>query len=89
MATLIKASGTEIEVHPKGQHFTLEELQSIVEGYIEMITIDKEFSMILNEERKLMCLPYNEKATRIYHKVRYTDDVIVGNVLICNNIELE
>lgn len=89
MATLIKSNGTEVEVHPKGDFFNLEELQKYVGGYIELVTIDKEFLMIVNEEGKLMCLPQNEKATRLYHKVRYTEDVIVGDVLVCNNTEIE
>ena len=89
MATLIKSNGTEIEVHPTGKCFSLEELQSFVGGYIEFVAIDKEFYMIVNEEGKLMCLPKNEKATRLYHRVRYTEDVIVGDVLVCNNTEVE
>ena len=89
MATLIKSNGTEVEIHPNSKFFSLEELQSFVGGYIEIVALDKEFYMVLNEEGKLKCLPKNDKATRLYHRVRYTDDVIVGNVLICNNTEIE
>ena len=90
MATLIKADGRECGLHPQnGSTFTLEELQNAVGGYIEIVEIDKEFDMVVNEEGKLQLLPLNETATRLYQRARYTDDVIVGNVLLCNKIEIE
>ena len=90
MALLIKSTGEEIQLHPnKGNIFTLRELQTVVDGYIEVVQISKEYCMIINEEGKLISLPKNEKATRLYQNVRYTDDFIVGDVLICNNEELK
>ena len=68
MATIYKADGTVIHnVTPEnGTNFQLSELQSIVEGYIEIIPA-KEPGMVLvcNEESKMLDLPRNEKATQL------------------------
>lgn len=89
MATLVKADGTHIEYKPTGDTFTLKELQEAVGGYIEIIHIDKEYDMVVNEEGKLYQLPINDVATRIFQRTRYTQDYIVGNVLICNKNQLQ
>ena len=89
MATLIKSDGSNVELNPfNGKDFSLEELQQAVGGYIEIVPIDKEFDMVVNEEGKLYGLPVNEQATRLYRRVRYTDDVIVGDVVLCNKEQL-
>ena len=51
---------------------TLEALQGIVEGYIEVVAVGGEVLMICNEEGKLNGLEYNFKLG---------NDFIVGNVL--------
>lgn len=38
---------------------TLEELQGAVGGYIESVTIATDAAIIVNEEGRLLCLPYN------------------------------
>ena len=85
MAQIIKADGTKIDVTPKnGTDFQLSELQEVVGGYIEIVeTIDKQI-MVVNEEGKLIGLPFNEEATRL---VRY--DVIVGDVLVCASSQVK
>lgn len=89
MATLITTDGKVKEITPQcGSAFTLEELQKAVGGYIEIVHIDRDFDMVVNEEGKLKMLPVNETATRLYRKARYTDDVIVGNALLCNQTEI-
>ena len=84
-AKLIKADGTEINKVPaNGKHFTLEELQSFVEGWIEVVWFKTKL-MIINEEGKLKQLPLNEKATLIYQKKKgITTDVIVGDAFYCD-----
>lgn len=59
----------------------LEEMQALVEGYIEALTGD-DFTMYINEEGKLNNLPVNEIATVIAreHHLIASFDVIVGNV---------
>lgn len=52
---------------------SLENLQRIVGGYIEMLAIDEENVLIVNEEGKLMNLEKNFKIP---------GDVIVGEVII-------
>lgn len=89
MAILIRSNGEEVRIYPKSKKFTLKELQSAVGGFIEVVRIDKDFIMVMDEEGKLKCLSENHTATRLYRNVRYTDDYIVGDVLICNNEELE
>lgn len=77
MAKIIRPDGTEIEVKPKnGTDFSLEELQSIVEGYIEPIYYEHAV-MVVNEEGFMKNLKPNWKATEI------AQQIIVGNVLIC------
>ncbi len=70
MATIYKSDGTVIhDVKPdNGTTFQLSELQSIVGGYIEIITA-KESGMVLvcNEDSKMLDLPRNEKATLLVH----------------------
>ena len=83
-ARIIYANGTEKEISPKnGKDFQLEELQKIVEGYIEVLPIHDGEIMIMNEEGKINGLPINKKATEIVSDI--VCDVIVGNVLICNS----
>ena len=66
MAQIIKSNGQVIETAPKnGTDFQLEELKSIVGGYIEIVNLRDGRLICLNEEGKLYNLPYNYKATDI------------------------
>ena len=88
MALLIKADGSEMEVHPaNGKCFTLEELQGFVGGYIQEIDVgDRE--MYLNEEGKYLNLPLNARATRLAVMAGIADtDFVVGSVVIGNSKE--
>lgn len=85
MATIYSEYAIQ-SVEPKnGKFFRLEELQAIVGGYIEVINLRDDKVMIINEEGKLMHLPYNHQATILAHSNRaiFPDDVIVGNALVC------
>lgn len=71
-------------VKPVGSKFTLKELQTEVEGYIEYYpTNNKKYKIIVNEEGLLMRLPLNKLASNIFgiHAV--------GNVLIVPNKLIE
>ena len=90
-AIYIRANGITRKVSPKkGGKFSLQELQGFVGGYIEILNLhdlgygDK--LMVLNEEGKLMGLPYNEAATILYRNSVCWDghDYIVGDVLLCD-----
>ena len=90
MAEIIKTDGTRQEVRPaNGAHFTLEEMQTIVEGYVEQVWLDENTTMFLNEEGKLEGLPFNIEATKVFLSHHPgTNDFIVGNVLVCNNNQI-
>jgi|CXWL01.1.fsa_nt_gi hypothetical protein len=84
---IITADGTHKDAKPaNGKDWQLYELQAIVRGNIEIIGINHPEwpynTMVLNEEGKLNGLPLNRDATVI--SGLYPDDVIVGNVLLCN-----
>ena len=90
MAIVIKTDGTKDALQPKNNKvFTLEELKSVVGGYIEIVQLTKDYLMVINEEGKLLDLPINVVATRVYRKSRNTEDFIVGDVLICSNKEID
>lgn len=91
MARIYKAHGEMINIEPKnGTDFSLEEMQAIVSGYIEIVYLQNEKIMVLNEEGKLKGLAINHEATRIFRKsYPYTNDVIVGDVLVCNETEVK
>ena len=88
-AKIIKADGTTIKVEPKnGTDFSLEELNEIVNGYIEIVWFrdGSDQIMVLNEEGKFEGLPYNHQATIIAQQgkaISLTDN-IVGDVLLCH-----
>lgn len=89
MATLIKSNGQEQKVSPlKGESFKLKELQNLVGGYIETIPVATDQLMVVNEEGKLLKLPFNQKATNIALE-NCVVDAIVGDVLICMSNEME
>lgn len=78
-----------IEVKPKsGKTFSLHELHSFVEGYIEIVELKDGKIMVVNEEGKLKDLPFNHAATKIYAETYSNRDVIVGNALVCESNEI-
>lgn len=89
MAVVIKTDGTMDALYPKNNKvFTLEEQKSVVGGYIEIVQLTEDYLMVINEEGRLLNLPINVIATRVYRASRNTEDFIVGNVLICSNKEI-
>ncbi len=96
MAKIIKTTGEEITVVPKnGKDFDLAEMQEIVGGHIEIVFlgINKETKklmiLVVNEEGKLNRLPFNSKATQLYHTCIGPYDVIVGDVLYCEHKQVK
>ena len=68
----------------KKESMTLEEMQKAVGGYIEIAYDDGKTQIICNEEGKLLGLPLNVEATRMWGELIGTipNDVLVGDVLI-------
>jgi hypothetical protein len=86
MAYLIKPgpNSEPIEVKPsKGTSFKLLELQTFVDGYIEIIpTNDPNFVICINEDGKGRKLRRNPVATRMVRERIALDDYIVGPAVI-------
>jgi Domain of unknown function (DUF3846) len=91
-ATIYETTGEVHKVMPNnGTDFTLEEMQHIVGGYIEVLELPGTNEiMILNENGKGDDLPKNETATAIFKKAypleKYPDNndqLIVGTVIVC------
>ncbi len=89
MAEIIKTDGTRMDAVPaNGTDFSLEEMQKIVGGLVEIIDLDEDKCIVLNEEGKIDDLPFNEEATKIFRSYFKTGDYIVGDVLICDNEQI-
>ena len=89
MAKIYKTDGDVCDIEPNnGTDFQLEELQKIVGGFIEIADLRNGQIMIINEEGKIMSLPYNERATELYRKKVCKGDFIAGDVLICKSEEV-
>jgi hypothetical protein len=85
-AKIYKADGSIIDVKPNnGTDFSLEELQEIVGGFIEIVSLMDNEIMVINEEGKLIDLPFNETATQMYQEVDGFYDCIAGDVLVCDS----
>lgn len=88
MATILKTDGTCEQRQPaNGTDFGLHEAQEIVDGYVEVVPLADGRIMLLNEEGKLRDLDVNKEATALYLDGRAGIDVIVGDVLVCENGE--
>lgn len=89
MGNLIYPDGTHRNVIPEdGKHFTLDEMQKLVGGYIEILRNPmegKDFDAVLNEEGKLHGLEANPAATAYCGTTGI--DTLVGNVLILEGEE--
>jgi hypothetical protein len=90
-SSLYQTDGRVRTITPaNGVHWTLEELQGLVGGYVEVLrTVDGGF-MVINEMGKVMNPPMelNIPATRLY--VHGRRDVIVGPaVVVDSKVELD
>lgn len=76
-AQLIKANGEKITISPKnGEDFKLAELQELVGGYIEIVTMYGHI-MVVDEEGLLKHKPYNHVASEMSGRR------LVGDVVFC------
>ena len=92
---VIRASGSRDPIEPANRKsFTLEELQAIVGGTIDIKQLPRTGGMmVLNDNGKIMtpALPVNDVASKIWQE-NYpiaefpigNDETIVGDVLICD-----
>lgn len=88
MAQHILTTGEVQEITPlNGAFFKLYELNQFVGGFIELVYLSDNRIMVVNEEGKLMGLPVNIKATREV-AMSGINDIIVGDVLICDDNQI-
>jgi hypothetical protein len=81
---LYQTDGRVSEIQPHGAVWSLEELQSIVGGYIEVVrTVDGRW-MVIDEEGKLKGKELNIPATRLY--IHGRRDVIVGAAVVVDTM---
>ena len=84
---LVKCNGmTEYPAPANGKTFTLEELQAIVDGYIELVHLPygKDYVIgIVDEEGRLKGKPRNMPAST------FSGQDLMGDVLFCNKSMLE
>ena len=57
---------------------SLEQAQKFVGGYVEGITFPNGDYLIINEEGKLMGLPINEQATKLWKDTFDNDNYVTG-----------
>ncbi len=89
MATVLYVDGTRAPVAPRSApSFTLEELQALVGGYIEVVALRDGRLLVLNEEGKLEGFPYNEQATALARDCLFPGDFIVGTAVLVSEEEL-
>lgn len=92
MATVIKADGTREEVTLNAKD-TLGDLQQRVGGHIQILPFRDGTGrlMVIHEEGKFMGFPINQEATVIAWKLIgiARDDFIVGDILICEDGEVD
>ena len=82
MAHILKVDGTTESI----KDTELATLQEAVGGYIQIVSIPSSDKIIvLDEEGKLKDKPVNKKATELYNNPY---DVIVGDVIICDDNEI-
>ena len=76
---LFKTSGDPEAFPPSnGNSYSLEELQTAVDGYIEIVNLmDSHLVLVVNEEGLRRNLPVNDKASDIAGRL------IVGDSLLC------
>ena len=87
-SVIITTDGLLKKVDPaNGTDFSLNELNEIVDGYIEVLHIGDKL-LVCNEEGKLNNLSYNAKATRLINAAGIKD-YIVGNVLFCDKDKIK
>lgn len=65
------------------RYFTLKELQGFVGGYIELVYLDDDITMVVNEEGVLRGLKTNYAASFLA-RVQ-----ILGDVLVCKRTEIK
>lgn len=95
MALVITPNYEVTPIEPENGKFSLELLQSIVEGYIEIVHIGNDELMVVNEEGRLRGMEVNDVATtylnirKLYVGENPVTTPIVGVALFCKSSEID
>ena len=87
MAKIIQVDGTEKDVNK--EKLTLEYMQEVVGGYIEIVTFPDRTMLICNEEGRLKGLPINKRASEIWYIQFGTPEPICGNIIYAQKGEIK
>lgn len=84
MGKIIKENGEVYDYLPtNGKSYTLEEMQGIVGGYIEIINLDDDLIMVINEDGKYNCkMNYEATSVANWYEAIHPMDYISGDVLV-------
>ena len=90
-AIVYYVSGEQKDLVPKnGKHFSLKEMQEVVGGYIEILSLPDGRKMAINEEGLIKELLVNSSATKLLEGAGYPPATrIVGNALVMDAHQLE
>lgn len=89
MATLYELGKEPCKFEPEGKSFTLSEMQKLVGGNIELVTLRSSgMYLVIHEEGKMMGLPRNAEATAVCEDFLFPGDFIVGDAFMCSAEEL-
>lgn len=91
MATLMKVGEKPIEdINPvNGTDFEIEDLWSLIGGYVQVIELEDGELMIVDEEGLCKGLPFNQQATDYVRKHCSYPHQIVGTALICKSEQVK
>jgi hypothetical protein len=86
-AFLVAVDGTVTPLKPgNGKSFTLDEVQALVGGYVQLLAIQKKpfiLYALMDEDGLLKRLPLNPEASRIATQKMGRDMIMVGPIVIC------
>ena len=81
--TIYKSNGEVQERTFSKENISLKDMQEVVGGFIEFLYLKNNLVMVVNEDGKIVGLPYNARATKLI-KENNINDIIVGDVLVIN-----
>ena len=85
---LYEVGGIIKEVQPKnGEKISLEEVQALVDGYVELIHLDGDNILLCDEEGLLKNKPINTLATIQARGLGWKGSYLVGSVLFLKDKE--
>jgi hypothetical protein len=84
MTILLRTDGSAERIKPSGEYWSLEEMQTLVGGYVEVVRTHTGHWLIIDEEGKLKNKQPNVIATMLYQWGGR--DCIAGDALLVDNM---